>query len=163
MRSSSRRAVASISIALLMCGLSGTAMSQTGTPSGRTASSLPSVTVEAPKQVARPPKPEQHAVTRSGVSGRTSPTTATLPASPAERELAKLPNAITGSCVDGCVTSFRSGDRPWVGCSWSSGTLSGTCRNVGNYKTYNECATAGLAIGWRSNEVVWYCSSLALR
>jgi hypothetical protein len=152
-------AVIILSITLL-CGLSGTA--KTATPSGG-ATSLLNVVVEAPKQVARP-KPR--AVARSTVSSGTSPTTSTRsvsPISPAERELAKLPNAITGSCVGGCQTSFRSGDRPWVGCSWSTGTLSSTCRNEGHYKTYNECKTAGLAIGWRDMEVSWYCSSLALK
>jgi hypothetical protein len=159
-------AVAILSIALLLCGLSGTAMSQTATRSGGATTSLPSVVVEAPKQVARPQKPEQRAVARSTVSPRTSPTTPTpsaSPMSPAERELAKLPNAITASCVDGCVSSLPSGNKPWVGCSLSGGTYSSTCRNVGHYKTYNECTTAGLAIGWRSNETSWYCTSLALR
>jgi len=150
---------ASIAVAL-PCGLNGTAMSQTDATT-----SLPGVVVEAPKQAARPQKP-QHAVAYSTVSPRTSPTTPTPSASqmsPAERELAKLPNAITSSCVDGCVTSFRSGNRPWIGCSSSGGTFSTTCRNVGNYKTHNECTTAGLATGWRSNEVYWYCTSLALK
>jgi hypothetical protein len=151
-------AVTILSIALF-CGLSGTA--KTATLSGG-ATSLSNVVVEAPKQGARP-KPR---VARSTVRPETLPTTSTRsvsPISPAERELAKLPNAITGSCVGGCQTSFRSGDRPWVGCSWSTGTLSSTCRNEGHYKTYNECTTAGLAIGWRDMEVSWYCSSLALK
>ncbi len=46
-------AVAILSIAPLLSGLSDTAMSQTATPSGGTGS-LPNVVVEAPKQVARP-------------------------------------------------------------------------------------------------------------
>ena len=137
----------------------GTAMSQTDATT-----SLPDVVVGAPKHVARPQRPEHRAVARNTVSARTSqaaPSASWM--TPAERELARLPNAITSSCVDGCVTSFRTGDKPWIGCSWSSGMLSGTCRNVGHYKTYNECATSGLAIGWRVNEVPWYCSSLALK
>jgi hypothetical protein len=153
-------AVTILSIALL-CGLSGTAKS--ATPSGGATGLLPNVVVEAPKQGARP---KQRAVARSTVSSGASPTTSTRsvsPISPAERELAKLPNAITGSCVGGCQTSSRSGDRPWIGCSWSTGMLSSTCRNEGHYKTYNECKTAGLAIGWRDMEVSWYCSSLALK
>jgi hypothetical protein len=157
-------AVAILSIALLLCGLSGTAMSQTATPSGGATTSLPNVVVEAPKQVARPQKPKQRAAARSTVSPLASPTTPTPPASPMSpaAQLAKLVNA-TGSCVGGCVTSFRSGDAPWHGCSVSSGTLSSTCRNVGNYKTYSECAEAGLITGWRVTEVSWYCSSLALK
>ena len=79
-----------------------------------------------------------------------------------EQQLVKLANA-TGSCVGGCVTSFRSGDAPWHGCSVSSGMLSSTCRNVGNYKTYAECKEAGLITGWRATEASWYCSSLAIK
>ena len=156
-------AVAILSIALLLCGLSGAAMSQTATPLGGATTSLPKVVVEAPKQVATPQKPKQRAVDR-GMPPRTSPTTPTPSASPMSpaAQLAKLANA-TGSCVGGCVTSFRSGDAPWRGCSVSSGTLSSTCRNVGNYKTYAECTEAGLITGWRGNEVSWYCSSLALK
>ena len=157
-------AVAILSSALLLCGLSGTAISQTATPSGGATTSLPNVVVEAPKQVA-PQKPKQRAVARSTVSPRTSPTIPTPSASPMSpaAQLAKLANA-TGSCVGGCVTSFRSGNAPWIGCSGSGWpALSSTCRNVGNYKTYAECTEAGLITGWRGNEVSWYCSSLALK
>jgi hypothetical protein len=150
-------AVAILSIELL-CGLSGTAMSQTATGS---ATSLPGVMVEAPKQVTRP---KHSAVARSTVSRRTSQTTQT-PSAPesVSAKLAKLANA-TGSCVGGCVTSFRYGDAPWHGCSGSGWpALSPTCRNVGNYKTYAECTEAGLITGWRGNEIPWYCSSLALK
>jgi hypothetical protein len=158
-------AAAVLSIALLLCGLSSTAMSQAATPSGGATTSLPDVVVEAPKQVARPQKPKQPAVARSTVSPRTSPTTATPSASPTSQaaQLAKLEKA-TGSCAGGCVTSFRSGNAPWRGCSGTSWPLlSSTCRNVGNYKTYAGCEEAGLVTGWRANEVGWYCSSLALK
>jgi hypothetical protein len=147
-------AVAILSIALLLCGLSGTTMSQTATPSGAT-TSLPSVVVEAPKQ---------RAVARSTVSPRTSPSTPTPSASPMSvaAQLAKLAKT-TGSCVDGCQTSFRSGDAPWHGCSVSAGTYSPTCRNAGNFKSYAECTEVSLLVGWRGNESSWYCSSLALK
>jgi hypothetical protein len=132
------RAVAISSIALLLYGLSGTAMSQAATPSGRAATtSLANVVVEAPKQVARPQKPKQHAVARSTVSSRRSPTA----------QLAKLPNAITG--------------KPWVGCSEGAGST--ICRNVYNYKNYAECREAGVKMGWRGTESYGYCSSLALK
>jgi hypothetical protein len=150
-------AVAILSIALLLCGLSGTAMSQTATPSGGATTSLPNVLVEAPKQ---------RAVARSTVSPRTSsttPTPSTSPMSPAERELAKLPNAITGSCAGGCASSFRSGDAPWVGCSSASGRFSSTCRNVGNFKTYTECTTASNKLGSTRSDTWWYCSSLGFK
>jgi hypothetical protein len=155
-------AVAILSMAPLLCGLSGTAMSQTATASGGATASLPNVLVEAPRQVARPQQPRQRRVSRSTVSPRMSPSSPTPSALPIAAQLAKLANA-TGSCVGGCVTSFRSGDAPWHGCSGSSGTYSPTCRNVGNYKTYGECTDAGLVLGWRDNEVSWYCTSLALK
>ena len=140
-------AAAVLSIALL-CGLSGTATSQTATPSGGPTTSLPNVVVEAPKQLAGPQKPKQRAV----VSPRTSP-----------GQAAQVANT-TGSCAGGCATSFRSGNAPWRGCSGTSWPLlSSTCRNVGNYITYAECEEAGLVTGWRANEVGWYCSSLALK
>jgi hypothetical protein len=146
-----------------LCGLSGTAMAQTATPSAGATTSLPNVVVEAPKQVARPQKPKQRAVARSTVFARTSPTTPTpSPMSPAA-QLEKLANA-AGSCVDGCVTSFRSGNAPWRGCSGSGWpALSSTCRNVGHWKTYAACMEDGLKVGWRSSENGWYCSSLALK
>jgi len=79
-----------------------------------------------------------------------------------------------GSCgqgqpgvVGGCVTSSGSGGQPWVGCSGSSGMLSSTCQNRGPggipYKTYAQCLGAGLNAGWRTSEVSWYCSSIALK
>jgi hypothetical protein len=158
-------AAAVLSIALLLCGLSGTAMSQTATPPGGAATALPNVVVEAPKQVARPQKPKQRSVARGTVSPRTSPTTPTPSASPTSptAQLAKLAKT-AGSCVGGCVTSFRSGNAPWHGCSVSGWpATSSTCRNAGNYKTYAECTEAGLITGWRVTETSWYCSSLALK
>ena len=155
----------SLFVAGLMCCLSGTAMSQTAIPSsGGATNSLPNVVVEAPKQVARPQRPKQRAVARNAVSSRTSQSTQT-PSAPesVSAKLAKLASA-TGSCVGGCVTSFRYGDAPWHGCSGSGWpALSPTCRNVGNCKTCAECTEAGLITGWRANEIPWYCSSLALK
>lgn len=152
---------------LFAAGVAVALLSQTATPSFGATTSLPDVVVEAPKQVVRPEKAKPRAVSgtvsSSTVSSVTSPTPLKPSGSRSERDLARLPNAITGSCVGGCQTSFRAADRPWVGCSWSSGTLSGTCRNEGHYKDYNACTTAALAIGWRGVEVSWYCSSLALK
>ena len=144
-------AVAVVSITL--CGLSGTAMSQTDATI-----SLPGVVVAAPRHISAPQRPKHFTVARTIVSPQTSSTT---PTSPMVR-LAKLASE-TGSCVGGCVTSFKSGDAPWHGCSGSSGTYSPTCRNTGNFKTYNECAEAGLVMGWRTSDVSWYCTSLALK
>jgi hypothetical protein len=58
-------------------------------------------------------------------------------------------------------TSFPSATTPWIGCSLASGHFSPTCRNVGNFKTYNECKEASAKVGGRDNENAWYCTSLA--
>jgi hypothetical protein len=154
-------AVAILSTALL-CGLTGAAMSQT-TPG----TSLPSVTVVAPKEVARPHRPVQAATT--GAGRRRAPA-AEKPAQTATRtpapgsvmaKLAQLERT-SSNCTDGCQTSFKYGNQPWNGCSTSSGdfTLSTTCRNGRNFKTYQECRETGMFLAWRQYEVWWYCSSL---
>ena len=155
-----RPVVALSSIALLLCCLSGTAMSQP-TPSD---TQLPGVTVDAPKQMAKPHRqvPTRHAVAR-GVVSRTAPAISTASVAPTSdaAKLAKLERE-TGSCAGGCQSSFRTADKPWVGCNASGGVYSSTCRNVGNYKSYDECKEAGRVTGWRSGETSAYCSSVAL-
>jgi hypothetical protein len=154
-------AVAILSVELL-CGLSGTAMSQTAIAPGNVPRLLPTLRVQEPKRVVRPRA--HHAVARSTVSRQTSQTAQT-PSAPESisAKLAQLEKTAS-SCAGGCATSFRSGDKPWVGCSVSGWpTVSPTCRNVANYKSYAECVDAGLIVGWRTNEVGWYCSSLALK
>ena len=165
-------AVVILSTALL-CGLSDTAVSQTATGS---ATPLPSITVVAPKQVARPYRPQQAARPQrsrqaarpqrpqqvaSTVASRPRPTTQTP--SPAQGPvLAKLAalEKTSSNCTDGCQTSFKRGNQPWNGCSTTGGTFSATCRNVRNYKTYSDCTQDGYLLGWRSNEISWYCTSL---
>jgi hypothetical protein len=164
MRFSSHGTVASLSIAMWICGLDGTAFSQIG-PSDSPSSSLPGVMVEAPKQVSRHQKSRQPAVNVNTVSRGTAPARQTSSAAPGSvtAKLAKLASA-TGSCVGGCVTSFKYGDAPWHGCSGSAWpALSSTCRNTGAFKTYAECTEAGVLMGWKSSEVAWYCTSLALK
>jgi hypothetical protein len=156
-------AVALLSIALL-CGLGGPAMSQSSS------TSLPSVTVQAPSQVARPPhKPVQSANTgagrRAARAARTSAQTATRMAPPAPgsvmARLAQLERT-SSSCADGCISSFKHGNQPWNGCSVSGAEFgfSATCRNVRNYKTYYECKDTTQFLGWRNSDAWWYCSSL---
>jgi hypothetical protein len=152
-------AVALSSIGLLLCGLSGSEAATT--PEGATPS-LPAVVVQAPKQSVRPQKRAPRAIARSTVSPRTSPTPAAPSTPPISAELARLAS-VTGSCVGGCATSFRSGNMPWVGCSVSGGVYSATCRNTRNYKTYSECKEGGLTLGWRNNEAAWGCTSLGLK
>ena len=158
-RSVTSLALAFSSIGLLLCGLSG---AQAATTSDGGASSLPAVVVQAPKQSARPQKREPRPIVRSTVSPRTSPTAAAPSTPTVSAKLARLAS-VTGSCVGGCATSFRSGNAPWHGCSTSGGMYSSTCRNTRNYKTYAECTDGGLTLGWRNAEAAWGCSSLGLK
>jgi hypothetical protein len=154
----------------LLCAPGGTAMSQTGGSSA----TLPTVTVVAPKQVARPNRPVARPpqrppqVANTVASRATSPT----PQTPTAQTTAPAPGSVmakiaalektSSNCTDGCQTSFKYGNQPWNGCSGSSGdfTLSTTCRNARNFKTYQECRETGMFLAWRQYEVWWYCSSL---
>ena len=159
-------AIAILSTALL-CGLSGTAVSQTATGY---ATQLPNVTVVAPKQVARPQRPQQVArppqrptqVANTVASRPTSPTTQTPPPAK-DSTMAKFAalEKTSSNCTDGCQTSFKHGNQPWNGCNASGGVFSPTCRNVRNFKTYAECVENGLLLGYRSGEQWAYCTSLA--
>ncbi|MET4116619.1 hypothetical protein ABIB85_002996 [Bradyrhizobium sp. JR1.5] len=157
-----RPAVAISSIALLLCALGGTAMSQPTPTTTAAETQLPGVTVDAPKHVARPHRLAHHATARGPASRTSAASTASLAPNSDAAKLAKLA-AATGCCVGGCQSSFKAGDKPWVGCNVSGGVYSFTCRNVGNYKTYDECKEAGRITGWRSGETSAYCSSLALK
>jgi hypothetical protein len=156
MRFSSRASVPSFCIALMICGSGSPALSQTAT-------SLPGITVDAPTVR---PKPKQHVPAQGAVHDPAPTTTVgTVLAAPIPEsaKLAKLAT-ITGSCVGGCATSFRSPNVPYHGCSLSSGpTSSIPCRNIYNFKTYEECRATSMLIGWRPNDIPWYCSSLALK
>jgi hypothetical protein len=147
--------VAILSTALL-CGLSGRAMSQT---------QLPGVTVVAPKQVARPHRRlTKRPQAANAVASRpiSSPAQTTAPAQGSVMARLAAIERTSSNCTDGCQTSFKYGNQPWNGCSGSSGdfTLSTTCRNVRNFKTYQECRETGMFLAWRQYEVWWYCSSL---
>jgi hypothetical protein len=150
--------------------LSGTAASQTAT--GPT-SQLPSITVPAPKQAARPHRaapvvrrapPAVNAVAARSTSPapQAPPTSAQKPAPGSVMARIAALEKTSSNCTDGCQTSFKYGNQPWNGCSVSSGdfTLSTTCRNGRNYKTYEECRETGMFLAWRQYEVWWYCSSL---
>src|SRR5882757_7866183 len=144
--------------------LSGTAASQTAT--GPT-NQLPSITVQAPKQVARPHRPVAGAAGANTVAARptspapqTPPTTAQKPAPGSVMARIAALEKTSSNCTDGCQTSFKYGNQPWNGCSGSGDLLSTTCRNGRNYKTYQECRETGMFLGARQPEVWWYCSSL---
>jgi hypothetical protein len=170
MRSLSRLALTCSCIALLTCGPGGIAASQAATSATGSSTALPAVTVDAPNQTSRRSKPIRHpvaahrAVPRQSSPANETSVTAILGApTSVMTKLAKL-ESMSGSCVDGCQTSFRTGNAPWRGCSASGWpALSGTCRNVYHFKTYAECSGTGLLLGWQSREITWYCTSLALK
>ena len=163
MRSSLGFAVPSVVVTLstiLLC--SSTAMSQP-TPY----SSLPAVSVEAPK--ARPAvvsRPGPTTVTsHHRASGSTSAQNpAFAPGTPLAR-LAKLERSAS-SCNGGCETSYRVGNAPWVGCSFSGGSepftshFSPTCRDTLTYNTYAQCVETKAFLGATPRESRWICSSL---
>jgi hypothetical protein len=166
----SLRFVAPSTIALfstiLMCG---TATSQTNATAP-----LPSVTVEAPKQAARP-KP----VIQTETSRRTSSVRHTRSAAAVAsggRTSATAPNSILGriaklesvasNCNGGCESSMPHGKDPWVGCSESGGgqtdaPFSRTCRDSLTYKDYIDCVETKVFLGEYRNRAYWICSSLS--
>jgi hypothetical protein len=157
-------AVALLSTALL-CSLTGAAMSQT-TPS----STLPSVTVEAPKQAARPQREERSQVSgrvahRAGRTSRTTQTatgTASGARGPIMAKLARLEREAS-SCNDGCESSFRHGKDPWVGCSESAGyfsVFSATCKDTLTHRDYVQCTETKMFLGWDRQRSWWYCTGM---
>ncbi len=163
-------AIALVTTALL-CSLSGTAMSQTGTGS---VPQLPSVTVDAPKQIARPQRqvaaPERTARTTNtvraanrGASGQTSARTPTYAPGSVMGQIQKLEKEAS-SCNGGCETSFKKGNAPWVGCSELGGyysTFSPTCRDTLTYASYDDCWNKKTFLGWDRNRTWWFCTSMA--
>jgi hypothetical protein len=149
---------------VLLCG---PAASETPTGSVK---SLPSITVEAPKQVARP---TGRKVANTVASGRRSSTTQT--SSSTTRTPSPAPDSILGriaklekvasNCNGGCESSLRHGNAPWVGCSesggeQSTGLFSLTCRDNLTYKSYVDCVETKWFLGEQRNKAWWLCSSL---
>jgi hypothetical protein len=160
-------AVAILSTALL-CGLHGTAMSQTATSSATT---LPGITVHAPKQVARPHRPERvvSRLTSSPAHARTAQTTSSsaeaIIAGPGSTlgKLARL-ESISSNCNGGCQTSGKTGKEAWIGCSESAGfysTFSATCTDTLTHSSYTGCIETKMFTGWDRNRAWWYCTSLS--
>jgi hypothetical protein len=173
--------VASSAVAILsttlLCALGGTAVSQTAGSS----TSLPSVTVVAPQQTARPPqayRPERAAntgpVRRTARSTWMPARTATgTPAQTATRTAPPAPGSVMGrlaalerissNCNGGCATSFKRGNAPWVGCSESAGytsVFSATCTDTLTYRNFQDCGETKMFVGWDRNRAWWYCNSL---
>ena len=149
---------------ILLCG---PATSQTATGSG---GSLPSITVVAPKQVARPHRPERVASRRtsSTAHARTAQTSSASPEAIIEGpgstlgKLAKL-ESISSNCNGGCQTSGKTGKEAWIGCSESAGyfsTFSATCTDTLTHSSYTGCMSTKVFTGWDRNRAWWYCTSL---
>ena len=156
MRFSSHLSAPALCIAVMICGSGSPALSQTST-------SLPGVTIDAPTLRS---KSKQHVPARTAArDAAPTGTVGSVLAAPMP-ESAKLTRlaSLTGSCAGGCATSFRTPNVPYHGCSLSSGpTSSIPCRNIYGFKTYEECRATSMLIGWRPNDIPWYCGSLALK
>jgi hypothetical protein len=171
-------AVIAILSTALLSSLSGTAMSQTATGSG---TPLPKITVEAPRQVARPQRPEVTPSQGSGRvarrAGRTSRPTQTATGTPSAGTGTGTPSAARGpvmaklarlereahSCNDGCESSFRRGKDPWVGCSESAGyysVFSATCKDTLTHRDYAQCLETKMFLGWDRQRSWWYCTGM---
>ncbi len=91
------------------------------------AATIPPVTVDAPKQVARPHVSERGANTiaprRTAPTARTS--TARTPSYAPGSVMGRIASLekVASSCNGGCASSFPSGKDPWVGCSLSGGNI----------------------------------------
>ena len=49
------------------------------------------------------------------------------------------------------------------GCTGGVWPAFAACKNVYNYKTYSDCHVDAIKLGWRGNDIWWYCSSLGLK
>lgn len=159
-------AIAVLSISLL-CSMSGTAVSQTATGP---AVPLPSITVDAPKQVARPNRPVAtqgsgrvgHRAGRTSRSTQTASGTPSAARGPVMLKLARLEREAS-SCNDGCESSFKRGKDPWVGCSESGGyysTFSATCKDTLTHRDYTQCIETRMFLGGDRNRSWWYCTGM---
>jgi hypothetical protein len=167
MRFSSSLVVPSTIAALSTILLCAPAASQIPTGSAAT---IPPVTVDAPKRVARPHVSERGANTiaprRTASTAQTSAarTPSYAPGSVMGR-IASL-EKVASSCNGGCASSFPSGKDPWVGCSLSGGNIdygpfSPTCRDTITHKSYVDCVETRTFLGDNRNKAHWLCSSLA--
>lgn len=159
---------------VLLCG---PAASQTAT----NPATLPAVTIEAPKHVAKPHRSKQaaNAVASRRRSATTHRTSATAQTSTGQSSTAQTASAAPGSalariakleklasnCNGGCESSLPHGNAPWVGCSESgggqtTGPFSTTCRDNLTYKSYLDCVETKTFLGEYRNRAWWLCSSL---
>ena len=150
----------------LVCGLSGTAASQTA-PSA----TLPGVTVTAPEQKARPSQRQERAASTgtalrrgpaTGTAAQTAGGTPSAARGPVMAKLARLEKEAS-SCNDGCESSFKRGKDPWVGCSESAGynaVFSATCKDTLTHRDYVQCVETKMFLGMDRQRVWWYCTGM---
>ncbi|MGJ4930584.1 hypothetical protein ACQR1I_26730 [Bradyrhizobium sp. HKCCYLS2038] len=152
--------------AVLLCG---PAVSQVAP-----ATSIPSVTVDVPKQAA---KPYRHHESVGPATARTAAVAAPkandfIPLG-AEMKMSAQAAAIQGkfiqleksasSCNGGCETSLPKGNAPWVGCSLDgheSVKVDAHCTDTLTYTSYDDCHDTKRFLGWDRNKVFWHCTSL---
>ncbi len=170
MRLSSSLVVPSALAVLSTAVLCGPAASQIPTGSAAT---LSPVTVDAPKQVARPPAPQRAANTgassrRTASTAQTSSSTARTPSYAPGSVMGRIASLekVASSCNGGCASSFPHGKEPWIGCSESGGNInygpfSPTCRDTITHTSYENCVETKVFLGENRNRAHWFCSSLA--
>jgi hypothetical protein len=147
-------------------GLSGTATAATD-PSG--GSALPSITVQAPKPVARPHRTVPRAVARPApraarrtASRAASPAVTTQPAGQESvLERLKRLERTSRSCDERCQ---KISSQP--GCSasvWPTTSVGLGCGNSRHFFThYVQCTDHLYFLAWKPREAWWYRTSLAL-
>jgi hypothetical protein len=133
---------------------------------------LPNITVEAPRPVARPSKPERVAHTvvshRRSSARQTSSDDADTPTGGSGPPLVRIAalEKVASNCNGGCESSLPHGNLPWVGCNEAAGGAFGlgpfsiTCRDNLTYKSYADCLETKLFLGEYPNKARWTCSSL---
>ncbi|WP_156952298.1 hypothetical protein [Bradyrhizobium sp. WSM1743] len=56
-------------------------------------------------------------------------------------------------------------ESPTTGLGWAVGVWPAfaACKNVYHYKTYADSTQDAIKMGWRGNDIWWYCSSIGLK
>ena len=149
---------------VLLCALDAPAISQTAQNP-----TLPGVSVQEPKQAARPQREERSQGSGRMVHrGRPSRTGQVATGTPSYApgsvmwKLAKLEREAS-SCNDGCELSWKHGKEPWIGCSESAGyysVFSATCKDTITYTSYVECGQTKMFLGWDRQRAWWYCNGM---
>ncbi|WP_035659226.1 hypothetical protein [Bradyrhizobium sp. STM 3809] len=160
----------SAAVVLASVVLSGPAVSQI---SPGPATAIPDVTVDVPKQAAKPSRANQAANIGVGrraartssapvATAQTQPSAPAAPTGSVEERLARI-EMKSSSCAGGCETSFKSGNAPWVGCAQSGQEPSHfdtTCTDTLIFKDYADCTDTKAFLGLDRNKIWLHCTSL---